>query len=727
MNKIIIRLTFCLVTIAFAKLDQGLDEEFRLNESRESDPELYWEWDNEPRWLSGRNWGAATFFGSIGPGEYFIGSSFPANNTYDIKIVFDSDETTYCQTYRRDLDYAAGGIGVFKGSVWDISVPEAPRRLNVCFVEWDDGSGEHNPNLLWDPDDTDLGRREYLFIMDSNYDGTGTTYDNQNNAIGGDMVYAWWPRLETGATLFQTDPAELRVRLAYITNFKSYSQDNGISLEWEFEEDGIDHFDLFASTTFPPEDFLVQLDSELREYTHTDVQNNEKKYYQLKGIDLDGNVLYNSQSIWGKAHPISENMNLLGNWDLRSNYGDIWGYTDEATGIEYALLCARSDGLSIIDISNEPVEVGFISSASDAKDVKVYENYAVLIMEYTPAKVIDLSDPANPVEISTIHFGSSSSDGGSHNCYIDGQYLYAIGHDAGGIEIYDLSTPESPQWVGDYSTYYYHDIYVKDGIGYAAGIYGDGVDILDVSNPTNVQLLANFNYEGSGAHNCWTTEDGNYVIVGDEIGTGNWARIFDIQDLNNIIMVAEYIVDPLSVVHNTYVKGDLLYIGHYTEGVRIVDISDPTYPEEKGYYDTHLQNEYGYEGCWSVFPYFDSGKIIASDMQLGLFVLEYAPALEIEINKFPTEYKLKQNYPNPFNPKTTINYAIGKDGFVNLSVFDITGKFIKTLVHKNQSQGLHFSDWNGRDATGENVVSGIYLIKIEIDDFSQSRKMILLK
>jgi len=450
----------------------------------------------------------------------------------------------------------------------------------------------------------------------------------------------------------------------------------------------------------------------------------------MKGVSSQGDILYSSIQIWGKPDPVSMNMSLLGTWNEREDYGDIWGYTDQITGKEYALLCVRGEGLSVIDISNQPVEVGFVPSmqvGSDAKDVKVFDHYAVLIKQNEPAQIIDLSDPENPNVVSTIHFGLSVEDGGAHNCYINGQYLYVVGHDAGGLEIYDLTNPELPQWVGDYITYYYHDIYVKDGIAYAAGIYGDGVDILDVSNPSNVQLLANFNYEGSGAHNCWTTEDGNYVIVGDEIGDGNWIRIFDIQDLDNISMVAEYIVDPESVVHNAYVDGNLLYVAHYTEGVRIVDLSNPESPVEIAYYDTYLPNEYGYEGCWSVFPYFESGKIIASDLQSGLFVLEYQQSVNIEKPNIPAGFNLKQNYPNPFNPTTRINYTIGMESFVNLTVFDVSGNFVKTLVNSHKPTGIHSLQWDGTNELDKKMPSGSYFIKIKTGEFTQSRKMILLK
>ncbi len=84
--------------------------------------------------------------------------------------------------------------------------------------------------------------------------------------------------------------------------------------------------------------------------------------------------------------------------------------------------------------------------------------------------------------------------------------------------------------------------------------------------------------------------------------------------------VADIIVSPQAIVHNCYEKDGLLYIAHYTEGVRVWDVSDPTMPSEIAFFDTYLPFEFGFKGAWSVYPYFASGRIIASDMNSGLYV-----------------------------------------------------------------------------------------------------------
>jgi aminopeptidase N len=88
----------------------------------------------------------------------------------------------------------------------------------------------------------------------------------------------------------------------------------------------------------------------------------------------------------------------------------------------------------------------------------------------------------------------------------------------------------------------------------------------------------------------------------------------------------------------------------------------------------------------------------------------------------PSEYKLHQNEPNPFNPVTNINYDIPKNSHVKMVVYDLLGKEIRTLVNENQTAGKYTVSFNGM-----NLPSGVYLYRLETDNFTQVKKMMMIK
>ena len=101
--------------------------------------------------------------------------------------------------------------------------------------------------------------------------------------------------------------------------------------------------------------------------------------------------------------------------------------------------------------------------------------------------------------------------------------------------------------------------------------------------------------------------------------------------------------------------------------------------------------------------------------------------LSEEINISPQEYTLHQNYPNPFNPNTSMNFDLPKDGLVNITIYDMMGRIVKTLVNGSQTAGFKNIQWNATDNLGKSVPAGVYLYSIETKDFTKSKKMILLK
>lgn len=93
----------------------------------------------------------------------------------------------------------------------------------------------------------------------------------------------------------------------------------------------------------------------------------------------------------------------------------------------------------------------------------------------------------------------------------------------------------------------------------------------------------------------------------------------------------------------------------------------------------------------------------------------------------PAAYTLEQNYPNPFNPETTIDYSLQRSGKVELTVFNVRGEKIATLIDANQGTGAYRVTWNGKDSLGNQVGSGVYFYKIKAGDFTSIKKMILVR
>jgi len=107
------------------------------------------------------------------------------------------------------------------------------------------------------------------------------------------------------------------------------------------------------------------------------------------------------------------------------------------------------------------------------------------------------------------------------------------------------------------------------------------------------------------------------------------------------------------------------------------------------------------------------------------------PAVSVALSgvagSLPTAYALDQNYPNPFNPTTEIRYALPVNSDVELSVFNVLGQKVVTLLQGEQPAGFHTVTWNGTNSDGSSVASGIYFYRIASEGFTTSKKMMLLK
>ena len=115
----------------------------------------------------------------------------------------------------------------------------------------------------------------------------------------------------------------------------------------------------------------------------------------------------------------------------------------------------------------------------------------------------------------------------------------------------------------------------------------------------------------------------------------------------------------------------------------------------------------------------------------GATLLASAPAsgtpLKLETSAIPEDYALLQNHPNPFNAGTTINYALSEPGDVDLVIYNMLGQRVRTLVQGYQPVGTYTIEFDAKDANGNDLSSGLYFYRLRVNDFVESKKMMLLK
>jgi hypothetical protein len=167
------------------------------------------------------------------------------------------------------------------------------------------------------------------------------------------------------------------------------------------------------------------------------------------------------------------------------------------------------------------------------------------------------------------------------------------------------------------------------------------------------------------------------------------------------------------------------------------DITNPA-----SYEFSVIDSLYDSDGIWSVFemanidadPYMEI--LYTSSVPVGGLFGGSAPVIVLDyvvsdiggyFEKYPLTYALSQNYPNPFNPETQIWYTLHKAGDVNLTIYDLTGKKVRTLVNKYYAAGIHNVTWDGLNDNGNEVSSGTYIYQLAVNGLQFSKKMNLIR
>lgn len=305
-----------------------------------------------------------------------------------------------------------------------------------------------------------------------------------------------------------------------------------------------------------------------------------------------------------------------------------------------------------------------ISQGSSWRDVKVYDNHAFVVSDAQPhgMQVLDLTKlreyDGSILQLS--HDALYDQFGPSHNIIINEEtgFAYAAGvtqsticgsRDSTGLHIIDIQDPKNPTYSGCYidsepgfyriAPGYIHDAQCVIYNGPDSEHQGKEVcfnsaegnvvisDVSDKENPTTIgfERQADMQY----SHQGWLTEDQSYFLMNDELdernlGRGTKTYVWDVRDLENPAFVGYYEHETFSIDHNLYVKGNYAFETNYNSGLQILDLSGVANAnlERVAYFDTQPTTDAAsFDGTWSNYPFFESGMVVLSDIETGLFIV----------------------------------------------------------------------------------------------------------
>ena len=322
--------------------------------------------------------------------------------------------------------------------------------------------------------------------------------------------------------------------------------------------------------------------------------------------------------------------------DRNDNYSALWGYT-AADGREYAILGCFY-GTAFIDITDS-VNISIIAflpsplgTGSELREMKTYSHYAYIVSESLESKIqiVDLQYLPDSIR----YVGQSDIPGHSttHTISQEGHFLYLNGCNAGltsGTAVVDLSNPEVPVLRGKWNDLIVHDSRILNDTIWTCNMGNGKVSIIDAVNKDSLKNIRSWinNPQPNSPHNIALTNNRSFAFVTNELGQptapGN-LKVWNVSDLEDITLVN--IFDPYpfisSIAHNVEIYENFAFVAYYSAGIKILDISNPVNPVEKGWFDTYPEdNGNSFNGCWGVYYFPASGKVIASDRKRGLFVL----------------------------------------------------------------------------------------------------------
>ncbi len=390
-------------------------------------------------------------------------------------------------------------------------------------------------------------------------------------------------------------------------------------------------------------------------------------------------------------------LHLLSQWndttDCPANpagqhWNNVWGY--EANGKEYAII-GGTLGTHIISLETD-TELAFLPQNTQAavhRDFKTYSHYLYCISgegQDSRLQVYDLS--GLPSMVNLVWASNPDTLSRAMCLFIDTvrARLYlgtSVGNQSGthGLAVYSLANPAAPEFISYVDGFgLTHGIYVRNDTAWCSNGW-DGFAMLNLSQLPTVQALGGLsNYPFSGYnHSNWIGNDGIGVMSDEDFGL--LLKVIDTRRPTDIQVLSYFSVpaaDSNTMPHNPYLLGRLCFVAYYQDGLQVFDLSDPAQPFQVGFYDTYPESSrQQYAGAWACYPYLPSHRILVSDMQHGLFVLDASKVLKAYAPKPVTMISV---FPNPVAGVLHVRYDRSLHGPIHYKILDADGRLISERV-----------------------------------------------
>ncbi len=307
--------------------------------------------------------------------------------------------------------------------------------------------------------------------------------------------------------------------------------------------------------------------------------------------------------------------------------GDVWGFSKD--GREYAIIALTEQGVSIVDVTDpaNPVETSFITIPGGGGRLyhcKYYNGYMYAVMRPGPLQIIDARDPANAQVV--LEYDTNINE--IYSIFIADSIAHLTDVESPDANIkhifLDISDPLNPVELGTWHRIYHH-VYARNDTMIGFVLNGE-VDIVDISDPQNPVWEKNFE-TGASCHSGWLNDDGA-ILTTDHETAGGHLKLWDISQSGDPILLGEFETasnnEGETAIHHSRWYDDLIYMSYWQDGFRLADASDPANPFQIAAYDTIDPNQSTmFRGTWGTYPFLPSRNILTSDPKRGLFILDY--------------------------------------------------------------------------------------------------------